>query len=130
MFAGHAWGENGANHEHVRVLVNELQSKGLEESFVYLAFICTDYLEKIDTAPERPGADWCEVEFTASHQHHGKQRTITVACEPALLNPKTWFGPVKTFFGGLLNIDYYTRAKAKSAAEEIKKRLKEMLDVV
>lgn len=145
VFAGHAWGRDGKNHEHVQLMVNELSrrgvhvwfdemrlsgdiwrtiSDGLKESYIYLAFINTDYLEKIDSAKDRDGTDWCEYEYSAALQSHGKRKTITVACEPALVDPKTWFGPVLTSFGSLLNIDYSDVSMLESAAEKIVQELK------
>ena len=144
MFASHAWGVEQPNHKHVALLVRELEriglsvwfdderlsgeihrkiSEGLRDSFIYLACISQDFLEKIEDASSNDGVDWCDFEFTASIDSHGKRRSVCVVCEPELLSPTTWFGPVRTALSGLLYADYSSASKLEAAALRIKREV-------
>jgi len=107
VFVSHAWGVEQANHKHVSKLVRELEriglvvwfdeerlsrrmageiSDGLNDSFLYLAYINKDFLEKIDSARTSDGIDWCSVEFSSTMRRQGPHKSLCVVCEPEFLN--------------------------------------------
>ena len=147
LFAGHAWGKDGANHSHVRKMVQKLTSigfkvwfddeklsgdiakqisQGLDDALVYMAFVNKDYVEKIEVGSDRGGVDWFYYEFNAAlFASHGRRNTIVIVCEPALLDEKTWLGQVRKALTSLLFIDYSNESKLQIAAEQVKKQLLE-----
>ena len=83
-------------------------------------------MEKVDSASERDGIDWCEFEFSAALLSQGKRSMIAVVMEKELLNPVKSNGMVKSALGSSMFVDYSRDDLAETAArllgEEVIKR--------
>ena len=115
LFAGHAWGDGGANHARVPTIVAKLRSlgykvwfdsdrltgdiagqitNGLKKSNVFLTCITKGYMERIENALTRRGTDWCDYEFQAALVSHGRNYMMVVVMDDDVRDVKTWFGPI------------------------------------
>ncbi|GBG34942.1 Protein kinase, putative, partial [Hondaea fermentalgiana] len=127
-FLTHDWGENGANHEFVRLVNAKLQNadkvtwfdgerlrgdivqqitRGIENSRKVVVFITERYMHKLETG----GNDYCKDEFMTAVRIHTPARMIPVVLEAAMLDQSLWRGPLQFSLGGHLYIDFTTPAK-------------------
>ena len=127
-FMSHKWGtrlQDGTYDNHVRVarmctsltqrglvpwfdaermtgtIVQQMQS-GIDDSKCVVTCITMTYIDKVGG---KNAADNCQKEFLYADREKTKDLMLAVIMEPACLDKRNWYGPVKFSLGGELYVD-------------------------
>jgi len=122
-FVSHDWNIDGWNHDRVREMVRELESrgvrvwfdedrlqggdqiipklvKGLDQATAVLVIVTQNYMDKVNSAHN----DLCKLEFF--HAYRSKPgKLIPIIFDEALRDQKLWSGPVGATLGQSLYVD-------------------------